>query len=137
MLKLVGKVVLRNDYRILQDSDGDYRVTHEDTRGAEYTQCVAAGVVQYLRRKCRGTTVLVADARAVLEEAPPSLKRPYSYGYKLRFYAQSVLVVLVALRQARYKKSGKRFEYTILPAATRGRDTRPERTPVGGTKTGR
>lgn len=50
---------------------------------------------------------------SVLEDAPAEMDLPYHYGFKLQFYSQDVLVVLVALRQASYKKCGQRFEYMI------------------------
>jgi hypothetical protein len=124
MLRLIGKVVLRNAYRVLVDSGGDYRVTHKDQRGAEYSQDVTAKVVNYVLKRRRGKTVSVADAQALLEEAPPSLQLPYSYGHRLQFYSQSVLIVLVARKQARSKKNGPRFDYT-LHASSKGLDKTP------------
>jgi hypothetical protein len=114
MPKLIGKVVLRNAYRVHEDAEGNYKVTHKDGRGAEYSQDVAAKVVEYVRKKLYGETVTVKDAASLLEDAPARLELPYQYGYKLNFFSQGVLVVLVAIRQASYVKSGQRFDYTIL-----------------------
>jgi hypothetical protein len=135
MSRLVGKVVLRNPYRVLLDSVGDYEVSYKDPRGCEYSQDVAAKVVRYVQKKCRGKTVAVAEAQTLLEGAPKGLPVPYAYGFKLRYYAQAVLVVLVATRQARYKKCGQRFEYEILAlgAAPEGR-RRPSGRPAGRAK---
>ena len=130
MLKLVGKVILRNAYRVVLDLEGDYKVTHKDARGAEYSQDVAAKVVRYVQRECRGKTVSVAEAKNVLEDAPRELPVPYEYGQKLQYYAQSVLIVLVATRQASYAKVGQRYDYTIrapknTPAARREKSGHP------------
>jgi hypothetical protein len=114
MFKLIGKVVLRNPYRVLMNSDGEFRVTHKNARGAEHSQDVASKVVQYVQKKFRGKTVSVADAQELLEAAPAQLGIPYDFGYQLYFYAQRVLIVLVAKRQATYGKCGRRFDYTIL-----------------------
>jgi hypothetical protein len=121
MAKLIGKVTLKNAYRVLEDAEGDYKVTHKDARGAEYSQDVAADVVNYLYKHLRGETVAVADAMRVLEDAAEELDLPYQYGFKLQFYTQNVLVVLVALRQASYKKAGQRFEYTLLVQQAKGK----------------
>jgi hypothetical protein len=118
MGKLIGKVVLRNAYQVRMDSEGDYKVAHKDARGAEYVQDVAARVVAYVKKQLAGKTVTVADAKSLLDDAPPSLGLPYLYGYKLHFYSQSVLIVLVATRQATYAKCGQRYDYTVLARNT-------------------
>ena len=114
MPKLIGKVALRNAYHVLEDTEGNYKVTSKDARGAEYSQDVAAKVAEYVGNQLRGKTVVVADAVSLLEDAPARLELPYQYGYKLHFYSQSVLIVLVATKQASYKRNGQRFEYTML-----------------------
>jgi hypothetical protein len=121
MPRLIGKVVLRNDYRIYSDAEADYKVVHQDRRGAEYSQFVASAVAEYVRRKSRGRSVTVAETQRLLERAPKRLQVPYDFGFKLQFYAQAVLLVLVALRQASYKKVGQRFEYTVHPVSRLGR----------------
>ena len=134
MLKLVGEIILRSAYRILADSEGNYRVTHQDCHGAEYCQAVAVKVARYVQRKCQGETVTVAEARSVLESAPKELEVPYDYGYKLGFYAQSVLLVLVATRQAEYSKIGQRFDFTVLKPKATVKTRRAKKGQVGRTK---
>lgn len=119
MTKLMGTVTLRNPYRVGLNSNGDYKVTSKSSRGAGYSQEVAATVVDYVYKQCRGRTVTVADAKDLLEHAPKTLRGPFDYGYKLQFYAQDVLLVLVAIGRASYLKCGSRFEYTIFTACNR------------------
>lgn len=57
---------------------------------------------------------LVAEVQEVLEPVATRLALPYTYGYKLHFYAQDALVVLVALKQARLSKEGRRYLYHLV-----------------------
>lgn len=67
--------------------------------------------MNHFRKLTRGQTVTVDDAMHELRRLPVQL--PYQYGYKLRFFAQNVLVILVALGNASHNKVGHRFEYDI------------------------
>jgi hypothetical protein len=131
MTKLLGNVTLRNTYRVVQASGGDYKVNHKDQRGACYTQDIAAKAVHLVGRQLRGSTVTVSDVEVFLAHAPKSVRGPYDYGYKLHFYAQSVLLVLVATGRASHIKSGRGFEYTILPAIKK-RGITPRKIPIPG-----
>jgi hypothetical protein len=119
MTKLLGKVTLKNTYRVVLDSNGDYRVTYKTPRGALYSQDVDAKIVEYVHKQFGGTTVTVPDVEVSLKHALKTLPVPYAYGHKLQFYSQSVLLVLVAAGRASHVRSGPRFEYTILVASRR------------------
>src|SRR5438045_4030632 len=87
MSKLIGKVALRNAYRVLEDSEGNYKVTHKDARGAEYSQNIAAKVVKYVRKQLRGKTIAVTDAMSLLEDAPSRLELPYQRPSRISVFA--------------------------------------------------
>jgi hypothetical protein len=40
---------------------------------------------------------------------------PYHYGHQLGYYAQDVLLILVALDKATMTKEGRRYIYTVRP----------------------
>ncbi len=113
MERLIDEVIVNRAYRVYSTPRGCFKVVNRNNHGAEYTQSVVAAVVKYVQQKLRGRTVSVEETKELLETAPASLKLPYSYGHKLRFYAQSALLILVALEKASHKRSGRKFLYTV------------------------
>ena len=109
-MKHVGNVRLRNTYRV-ESSPGEFRVSSLNSRGAEYGQLISTQIVDHLRNAARGQTISVDEAMRELVRSMLAL--PYRTGYKLRFFAQAVLVALVALGVATHTKVGHRFEYDI------------------------
>jgi hypothetical protein len=107
-----GPVILqlRNEYRVSRTSGG-YDVTAVDRHDVRHTLVVALKFVQLVRRALRGNEVGVPDAATVLSES--ELDLPYSYGHKLNYFAQAVLVALVACDAATHRKAGRKFVYTI------------------------
>lgn len=106
----VDTVILRNNYYV--DRKGDtFRVSSTNERGGGFAQEVEGAVLRYLSRECEGQTLTVEEAEEFL--ARSGLDLPYSYGHKLHFFAQTVLVALVASGQASHAKSGRRFVYHL------------------------
>jgi hypothetical protein len=106
----IGIVTLRNEYHVDRSAD-TYRIRNFTKRSAEFGQSVEGCVLRYMAKTLEGQTVTVEDAEEVLRKS--GLQLPYGYGYKLHFYAQNVLVALVASGQASHSKTGNRFEYHI------------------------
>lgn len=112
MRELLDEIELRNAHRIFQDGDV-YLDESEDRRGQLHTAKVNQETVDYLREALRGETVSAVEARDMLEGVASQLGLPYTYGHNLQFYAQSVLLVLVALGDAYVEKDGRGYLYTL------------------------
>jgi hypothetical protein len=114
MAELLLKLTLKDQYLIYRDG-GNYRVDQIDRRDQTHSVTIAPKVAGYLYQALRGSSVNVVQARDVLQNAPASveLRLPYTRGTQLGFYAQKVLLVLVALEKASYLKVGRAFIYTI------------------------
>jgi hypothetical protein len=107
---LIGIVRLRNEYHIDRKAD-IFRVWSGNERGADFGQTVEGKIVRYLADALQGQTVTVPEAeRALLKSG---IRLPYNYGYKRHFFAQTVLVVLVATGSASYRRVGRGFEYDV------------------------
>ncbi len=113
MREFLSEFELRNTHRVFRDG-GDYLVEQEDGRGQLHTTKVGQQTVDYLREALKGERVNAEEAADVLEGAASGLALPYTYGHKLRFYAQSVLLVLVALGDAYLDKEGRGYVYTVM-----------------------
>ena len=88
-----------------------YRVTSITPQKAEFGQSIDGKIVRHLATALAGQTVTVEDAEKELRNS--GLRLPYQYGYKLHFFAQDTLIVLIASGQASQSKVGRRFEYHI------------------------
>jgi hypothetical protein len=106
----IGIVTLRNKYHVNREAD-TFRVWSATKRGADFGQTVEGKVVRYLADALQGQTVTVPEAETALRKS--GIKLPYSYGYKLHFFAQTALIALVATRNASHRRVGRRFEYDI------------------------
>lgn len=69
--------------------------------------------MEYLYNELKGRKVTPKDASTVLAPVAKNLNLPFTYGHQLDFYAQEVLVVLVALGQASLSKEGRAYFYII------------------------
>ena len=107
---LIGIVRLRNEYHVDRKAD-TFRVWSGNKRGAGFGQTVEGKLVRYLANALQGQTVTVPEAESALVKS--GLPLPYKYGHKLNFFAQTVLVVLVATRTASHRRVGRGFEYDI------------------------
>ena len=106
----IAVVTLRNDYHVEREAD-TFRVCSATKRGAGFSQTIEGQIVRYLASALHGQTVTVPEAENALLKS--GIKLPYSYGYKLRFFAQTVLIVLVASGNASHRRVGRGFDYDI------------------------
>lgn len=112
MSELIGEVQLRNPRRIFREG-GNYRVEEIGTKEQIYSKQIKDEVVEYLCNKLLGCQVTSEEAANALKPVCNRFNLPYTYGKQLNYYAQEVLVVLVALGKAGVKKEGRRYWYTI------------------------
>lgn len=114
MIRFIGEVELRNHRRVyyLQDF---YRVEQVNSNREQktYSCDIPDKVVEYLYNQLKGRTVRKKDASTVLKPVANELNLPYSDRHQLDYYAQEVLVVLVALGKASLSKEGRAYFYTI------------------------
>ena len=114
LIKFIGEVELRNHRRVyyLQDF---YRVeqVNPNRKEVNHSYDIPDKAVEYLYNQLNGRRVTTKDASTVLKPVAKSLNLPYSYDHQLDYYAQEVLVVLVALGKASLSKEGRGYFYTI------------------------
>ncbi len=110
--ELVGQVNLRNAYSVYKKGNA-YSVVGENRRGQSYESKISQEAVSYLQQKLRGQRVDAAGAAKILAPKAESFKLPYTYGDKLRYSAQHVLIVLVARGEATVVKEGRSYMYSI------------------------
>jgi hypothetical protein len=106
----IGTVTLRNEYYVNREAD-TYRVWSGNERGADFGQTVEGKIVRYLADALQGQTVTVPEAESALQKS--GIRLPYKDGYKRHFFAQTVLVVLVATGSASHRRVGRGFEYDV------------------------
>ena len=112
MKKLLGQVNLRNDYTVYEDS-GTYLVAGENRRGQRYECRVRREAVSYLRDRMKGRRITAEQAGDLLEPVAERFKLPYTYGDKLRYSGQYVLIAAVALGHATVAKEGRAYVYSV------------------------
>lgn len=110
--ELVGRVDLRNAYRVYRDGGG-YLVVGENRRGQSYESKISPDAVSFLAGKLRGQRVDAERAAKILAPVAEGFRLPYTYGDKLRYSAQHVLLVLVALGDATVHKEGRSYVYSV------------------------
>lgn len=109
---LVGQVNLRNTYRVYTNGSA-YFVVGENPRGQSYESKISRDAVTYLKDRLRGRRVDAEQAAKILAPKAEGFKLPYTYGDKLRYSAQHVLIVLVALGDATVVKEGRSYMYSV------------------------
>jgi len=114
LIKFLGQVQLRNRRRVYYQ-ENSYRVeqVNPNREQVTYSYDIPDKAVEYLYNELKGYKVTKEDASNVLKPVAKNLKLPFTYGHKLDFYAQEILVVLVALGKARLSQEGRAFFYTI------------------------
>ncbi len=91
MKKLLGRVDLRNSYAVYEEG-GAYTVTSEGSRGQRYECRVIPEAVEYLCDRAAGGRITSVRASAILEPVAERFSLPYTYGDRLRFSGQYVLL---------------------------------------------
>ena len=112
MADLLDIINLRNVYRIYAEGE-DYRVVQQDKHGDEHSRTIPSNVVDYVQKEFMGSRISAEEASLALEKVGDEFNLPYTYGYKLQYYAQSVLLVLIARGDASLEKKGRGHLYTI------------------------
>jgi hypothetical protein len=105
---------LRNTYRVYREPSGAYVVESEAGHGALHAQRVSAGASDWLGRRLAGGIVTRQEAAEILEPVADELGLPYSYGHKLGYYAQDILLTLVAEERATIEKVGRGYNYRVV-----------------------
>lgn len=108
----IATIQLRNEHRVYKRADGNYFVESEDRHGAHHGQDVSSDVVDWLALNLAGA-ITNSERAADLLEWSADLDLPYTYGHKLRYFAQDVLLVLVATGRATMAQEGRGFTYRI------------------------
>lgn len=101
-------------YRVYTGPDG-YRVVQEGKHEEEYSHFIQSNVVEFLQERFECCRISAEEASFALEEVATDYHLPYTYGHKLRYYAQSALLVLVARGHASIEKERQKFLYTVYP----------------------
>ncbi len=114
MAELLRTVKLRNRYWVYQEAHG-YRVDQVDRDGQTNSVSIPQSVVDYLYHALEGSRVDAGQAERVLANVPEGdpLSLQSVGGCPLEFYAQDVLLVLVALKKATCMNVNHQFIYTI------------------------
>ena len=85
----------------------------KDRKDREYSNAIPTFVVDYLFTQMKGKRVIREDAQEILEPKAAEFNLPYHFGHQLGFYAQDVLLILVALDRATMTKEGRRCIYAV------------------------
>ena len=111
---LVGEIMLKNLYSIYV-SGSQFVVVQKDKHGDLHEQNIPKKTVDTVANLLDGEQVSVAGAFEILEPMVDEgiIQLPFRYGYKLKFYIQNVLLVLVATGRAKHRKEGRGFLYQI------------------------
>ena len=109
---LLDRIHLRNPYEVYQRSDS-YRVVGYSPSGQDHTNRVTGEAVRYLGDRLRRQSVTASQAADVLRPMAARFGLTYTYGDRVRYSAQAVLLVLVALRRASVDKDGRSYVYHI------------------------
>ena len=112
MSKFLKTIELRNSRDIYRDGT-EFLIVQKDKKGREYSRSVPSFVVDYLLMQLKGKRVIREDAQEILEPKAGEFNLPYHYGHQLGYYAQDVLLILVALDKATKTKEGRRYIYTV------------------------
>jgi hypothetical protein len=111
---LLHEQTLRNTtYQVYKEAEGGFTVESTDRKGATHAQHVEEATVEWLHERLQMRRVNKDEAAEILAGAPLSARVPFGPGWRLNFFAQPVLLVLVALRKAAVAQEGRSFLYTV------------------------
>jgi hypothetical protein len=108
----LDRIHLRNPYEVYQRGDS-YRVVGFSPSGQDHTHRVTGEAVQFLGDTLRRRSVTASQAAEVIKPKAARFGLTYTYGDKVRYSAQAVLLVLVALGRASVEKDGRSYVYHI------------------------
>jgi hypothetical protein len=111
-MELLLEVELRNPRRVFRDGNS-LLVEQTDPHGTKHTDTIPIQLAESLRDALRGQTVNAEEAAEVLRRLDHD-DCPYHYGHKLRYFAQEVLISLVALEKAEFWKEGRKYFYCVF-----------------------
>lgn len=111
---LIGEVRLRNSYFVYASAN-DYTVVALDRHGDRHEQTFEFESVDFVADLLDGEEVTVDQALNTIEPLVDErvIQFPFTYGYKLRFYLQSILIILVATGRAELRRDRRAFIYRI------------------------
>ena len=112
MPQLIDTIKLRNK-REVYELDSGYRVDQVDSHGEKHQRRIPDRVADFCAEQFSGQEVTVPEAKKILQPHAERLGLPYTYGHKLKFYAQSVLLALVATGRATMRKEGNQYHYAV------------------------
>jgi hypothetical protein len=114
MRRLIGEVLLRDRYRVYRDGE-DFQVdTINDKRpSVVYNATIRGTAVEFLYAKAKGQQITTKEATTILSEVARKFELPYTYGSKLYYYAERVLLVLASLKRASIRMEGRECIYTV------------------------
>ncbi len=110
--ELVGRVDLRNTYSVFKQR-GQYLVVGENRRGQRYECQVPPEAISYLCERTKGRRITAEQAGTILKPVAERFGLPYTYGDKLRYSGQHVLIAAVALGQVSVAKEGRSYVYSV------------------------
>ena len=114
MAEFIKTIEMRNRRDIYKEGD-EFLILQTDKKGREYKSSIPSFVVDYLFAQLKGKRIIREDAQEILETKAAEFNLPYHYGHQLGYYAQDVLLVLVALDKATITREGRRYIYTVQP----------------------
>lgn len=112
MRRILKTVELRNEYTVYAE-DGAYLITSENRRGQLYETRIPHEAVAYLCDMRAGQRISAERAGADLRPVAERFDLPYTYGDRLRFSGQYVLIAAVAADRATVVKEGRTYMYSI------------------------
>ncbi len=112
--RLIGEVLLRDRHRVYRDGE-DFQVDtiNEKSPSIVYNATIRGMAVEFLYSKAKGQQITAKEATTMLSEVARKFQLPYTYGSKLYYYAERVLLVLTTLKRASIKMGGREYVYTI------------------------
>jgi hypothetical protein len=108
----LDRIHLRNPYEVYQRGDS-YRVVGYSPSGQDHRHRITGEAASYLADKLRRRSVTASDAAEILRPVAARFGLAYTYGDKVRYSAQAVLLVLVASGRASVEKEGRSYIYHV------------------------
>ena len=111
-MKKIGSMVLKNEY-ILWEENGKYFV--ESVKGdRRIVERVDKGDINMAYELTKKKTVSVEEFKKMVLKNKFTFPADIYKTYKVRYLCQRLLICLVCLRKATYRREGKRYLYTVL-----------------------